>query len=138
MADKDLKDIAQAMKKIDIAILSTVSADGAVNGRPMSNNRDVDFDGDSYYFADGSAKLVSDIEANPKVSLGLQDKHHLYISVSGRAELVREKASFAEHWNPDLDKWFEDGVDTPGLTMIHVKAERVEYWDGKDNGEVRL
>ena len=38
----------------------------------------------------------------------------------------------------DLDVWFEDGIDTPGLVMIHVRAERIHYWDGKDDGEVIL
>lgn len=51
---------------------------------------------------------------------------------------VRDKARFAEHWDKDLDVWFEDGIDTPGLVMIHVKAERIHYWDGKDDGEVVL
>ena len=61
-----------------------------------------------------------------------------FVAVSGKAELVRDKAEFKAHWNPDLDTWFDQGVDTPDLAMIHVKAERVECWDGKDQGEIRL
>ena len=38
--------IAQLIKDIDICMLVT-RADGAVRGRPMSNNGQVEFDGDS-------------------------------------------------------------------------------------------
>ena len=138
MTDKTLADVAEAMRRIDIAILSTVTAGGAIAGRPMSNNRDVDFDGDSYYFTNDDAQMVADIEANPNVGLGLQGRPDLYIAVSGKADLVRDKAAFAAHWTAELDKWFEDGVDTPGIVMIHVKAARVEYWQGRDGGEVSL
>lgn len=138
MADKTLADIAKDMRRIDIAILSTLTPGGAIAGRPMSNKKDVDFDGDTYFFADGSTEVAAEIAANPHVGLGYQGKHHLYIAVTGKAELIREKASFAEHWNSDLDKWFEDGIDTPSLTMIRVKAEELKYWDGKDHGEVRV
>jgi general stress protein 26 len=138
VADKTLSDIAKAMRHIDIAILSSVTATGAVAGRPMSNNRDVDFDGDSYFFANDGTDVATQIAANPQVGLGYQGHHNLYISVSGKAELVREKAAFEAHWTKDLDKWFEDGVDTPGLVLIHVKAAKLEYWDGRDQGEIRL
>jgi general stress protein 26 len=29
-------------------------------------------------------------------------------------------------------------VDTPGLVMIKVRAERAHYWDGEDEGEIGL
>jgi len=138
MSEKSLADVAKAMRHIDIAILSTVAADGAIVGRPMSNNKDVDFDGNSYYFTSEDTDMVKELEANPQVGLGLQGHHHTYISVSGKAELIRDKAAFAAHWNSDLDKWFDDGIDTAGVVMIRVKAKKVEYWDGRDSGEVKL
>ena len=104
MSEKTLADVTKAMRHIDIAILSSVTASGAIAGRPMSNNKDVDFDGDSYYFTTEDSEVAKEIQANPQVGLGLQGHHHTYISVSGKAELVRDKAAFAAHWNSDLDK----------------------------------
>ena len=43
-----------------------------------------------------------------------------------------------EHWVSDLDQWFEDGLDTPGVAMVIVKAKRIKYWQGEDEGEVKL
>jgi general stress protein 26 len=48
------------------------------------------------------------------------------------------KAAFQQHWTSDLDKWFDEGVDTPGIVLIKVKANRVTYWKGREEGEVEL
>ncbi len=61
-----------------------------------------------------------------------------FFHVVGQATLVREKAAFAEHWDKSLDRWFSQGVDTPGTVMIAVKAQRLHYWDGEEEGEVEV
>ena len=58
------------------------------------------------------------------------------VRAAGQAELISDKAVFAEHWNKDLDRWFEQGVDTPGLVLIKAHADQLHYWDGEDQGEV--
>ncbi|WP_024588853.1 pyridoxamine 5'-phosphate oxidase family protein [Aliihoeflea sp. 2WW] len=138
MPAKSLSDLSDKMREIDIAMLMTRTDGGAIAGRPMSNNGDVEYDGDSYYFTMSDARMVADIEADPNVSLAFQGDDMFMVAVQGKGEIVRDKAAFEDHWNPDLDDWFEDGVDTEGLVMIKVSAERVHYWDGEENGEVKL
>lgn len=138
MSNKTLADIAEKMRDIDITMLSTHTDGGAIAARPMSNNRDVEYDGDSYYFTSDDTRMVDDIERDPRVGLSFQGRKGFAVAVEGQAELIREKASFQDHWTDDLDQWFEDGVDTEGLVMIKVRADRVHYWDGEDNGEVRI
>jgi general stress protein 26 len=138
MPGKTLSDLAEKMRDIDIAILSTRTEGGAIAGRPMSNNRQVDYDGDSYYFTWEQARTVGDIGRNPKVGLGFQGKDGFYVAVEGDAMLIRDKSAFAAHWTPDLDAWFKDGVDTDGLVMVKVSAVRVHYWDGEEEAEVSL
>lgn len=144
MADRSLADLAEKMKDIDFTILSTKTAGGAIAARPMSNNRQVDYDGDSYFFTCDETGTVTDIEGDPQVGLSYQAKAGMlgmrpfFIAIEGRAELIRDKARFAEHWTKDLDRWFKDGIDTPGLTMVKVAAGRIHYWDGYDEGEIKL
>ena len=133
---KTLAEISQKMRKIDLTMLSTHTDGGQIAGRPMSNNGDVDYDGDSYYFTWDRSRMVADIERDPKVSLAFQGKHAFFVAVEGDAGLIRDKAEFKDHWNPDLDRWFEQGIDTPGLVMIKVHATRIHYWDGEDSGEI--
>jgi general stress protein 26 len=144
MAEKSLAEIAKKLRDIDFTILSTRTGSGAIAGRPMSNNRDVDFDGDAWFFTCDDTRTVADIIRDPHVGLGYQGKSGalgfkpFFVSVEGRAELIRDKAAFAEHWTKDLDRWFEQGIDTPGLVLIKVEAERLHYWDGYDEGELKL
>jgi general stress protein 26 len=37
-----------------------------------------------------------------------------------------------------LDKWFQNGIDSPNIVMIKVKAEQIKFWDGMKNGSVTL
>ena len=144
MARMTLQDVSEKMADIDFAMLSTRTAKGDIASRPMSNNGDVDYAGESFFFSADSAGTIEDIEHDAHVGLtfagakGLLGKPPLFIAVEGVAELIRDKAAFAAHWTKDLDRWFEAGVDTPGLVLIRVKASRVHYWDGTDNAEVSL
>ncbi|WP_294646234.1 pyridoxamine 5'-phosphate oxidase family protein [uncultured Aureimonas sp.] len=142
MAEMTLKDISEAMADIDFCMLSTRTEGGDIAARPMSNNGDVAYEGDSYFFTYEEARTVSDIERDPRVGLGFQGKKGLlgrppmFISVEGRAELIRDKAAFEAHWTKDLEYWFKDGVDTPNLVLIKVHATRIHFWNGEDEGEV--
>lgn len=144
MVDKRLKDVARMMRKIDFAMLMTFAPGGQIGGRPMSNNREVDYNGYSYYFTRGLSQMVRDIERNSQVALAFQGDRRLLgrpgplINVQGVAKVIRDKAHFAEHWNKELGKWFKEGVDTPGLVMIRVQARRVNYWNGRHDGEILL
>ena len=44
---RTLADLPEAMKQIDFCTLSTQAGGGIIGARPMSNNRNVDFDGDA-------------------------------------------------------------------------------------------
>jgi len=143
MAAKTLPDLAKTMRDIDFCMFVTRGEDGALRSRPMSNNRDVDFDGDSFFFSYEDTHKIRDLARDPAVGLtmqgkaGLLGKPPIFLSIEGQAELIRDKAAFEAHWNPDLERWFEQGTDTPGLVLIKVRAQRLQYWDGEDQGEVR-
>jgi general stress protein 26 len=136
--EKTLQSIAKEMRKIDICMLSTHANDGIIASRPMSNNKDVDYNGDSYFFTLEEQGLVSQIERNSNVTLNFQTDKYLYIAVTGQAKLIRDKESFKNHWVPDLERWFTDGINTPGLVLVKVQGQHLKYWDGMDEGELSL
>jgi general stress protein 26 len=144
MAQMSLADLSEKMKQIDFAMFFTRAANGALAGRPMSNNGDVEYRGDSYFFSFETAHTIADIERDPAVALsfagksGLLGSRPLFIAVEGSAVLIREKEEFAAHWTKDLDEWFENGIDTPGVVLIRVRAGRIHYWEGREEGEIRL
>lgn len=144
MAELTLADISEKMRDVDFTILSTRTSSGEIAARPMSNNRQVEYDGDNYFFTCEDTHTVRDIREDPMVGLSYQAKVGMlgmkpfFITIAGKAEIIKDKAEFAEHWTEDLDEWFKQGIDTPGLVLLKVHAERVHYWDGYDEGEIRV
>ena len=61
-----------------------------------------------------------------------------FVHVEGQADLIRDKATFAAHWQKSLERWYPEGIETPGMVMIKVHAARIHYWDGEDEGEVTV
>jgi general stress protein 26 len=142
MANYTMKELSQKMRDIDFAMLFTKSDNGEIAGRPMSNNGKVEYQGDSFFFAYDSTRTATDIMRDPKVGLSYQGsgslfgKPPIFIAIEGDASLIRDKQALESKWSPDLERWFPQGIDTPGIVMIKVSASRIHYWDGSDEGEV--
>lgn len=133
--DEQLARLREIIKAVDICMLTTVAQDGTLHSRPMSNNRDVDFDGSLWFFTYGSSCKVDEASRVPQVSASFADpEHHRFVALSGGAELVRDKAKIAELWKPIYKAWFPQGLDTPDIALLHVNAERGEYWDSSKGG----
>jgi len=62
-----------------------------------------------------------------------EPKHERYVSVSGRARLVRDPAKAKELWSPLLKAWFPGGLDDPRLALLRIGVDHAEYWDAKGN-----
>ena len=136
MSDLTIKDLSKSMRKQDIAMLTTKHS-GKIATRPMSNNRDVEFDGDTHFFTTADTTTVSDIENDAHVGVSYQDtEDDLYISLQGEAKLHSDKETLEKHWKPELEKWFESGLETEGLTLVEVNATRAHYWKGRKEGEI--
>ena len=144
VSEMTVSDLAKKMKDIDFALFSTRTDGGLIASRPMSNNGDVEYDGDSWFFTYDQTRLVRDLAQDAHAQLGftgdksLLGKPGIFVSVQGDAELIREKAQFEAHWTSELERWFPDGIDTPGIVLIKVHATRINYWDGEEQGEVRV
>jgi len=75
----------------------------------MSNNLEVDYNGDSRFFTADSAVTVSDLAANPSVTLDYQGSSEglgqrpFFLAGEGRATIIRDKSMFAEHWTKGLE-----------------------------------
>jgi general stress protein 26 len=136
--EKSLGAVSKKMQKLDICMMTTKSKTGQLSSRPMSNNGDVEYNGNSFFFTYEGAKTVKDITENAAVNLSFAGPKDLYISIVGTAKLIRTKAKMEEHWLKELEQWFKDGLDTEGIVMIHVKAKRIKYWQNEEEGEVHV
>lgn len=143
-ASKTLPEISAEIRKIDFCMLVTRAQDGSLAGRPMSNNQEVAYEGTSYFFSYDDTRTIEDIASDASTGMtyrtlaGPDGAPGMFIHVEGEAEIVKDKARFADHWEKSLDRWFPEGTDTDGLVMLEIPAKRIHYWDGEDEGEVDL
>lgn len=128
--ESDFQKLREMIKDIDLCMLTTVDESNDLHSRPMSTNGDVDESGNIWFFTSSNSHKASEIERNPNVNVSFidSDQQH-YISVSGTAELVRDKAKIKDLWKPVLKAWFPDGPDQPDVALLKVNIKKAEYWD---------
>lgn len=130
--------LREMIKDMSIASLVTMDSDGALRARPMAT-RELDENSELWFFTNDYAAKVDNVLANPQVCLSYADPgKNSYVSVSGTAELVRDKAKIQELWNPTLKAWFPKGVDDPDIALLRVDAVSAQYWDSASSKLVQL
>jgi general stress protein 26 len=99
--------------------------------------QEVEFDGDLWFFAYANSDLVDQIRLQPQVNVAFSDsKHNNWISLSGAAERIEDRAKAQELWSPLLKGWFPDGLASPELTLVRVHVEAAEYWEAAHGSKV--
>lgn len=136
----DLAVVARLLAELDICSFTTRAADGALHGRPMSNNGEVEYDGDSWFFAREGSRKVTEIEADPHVALGfIATEQGTWANVDGEAEVIRDDTERKRQlWQDDLGRWFEDGPDDPVVVLIKVRARHIDAWAGERDYSIDL
>jgi general stress protein 26 len=128
--ENDLQKLREMVKDIDFCMLTTVDEGGDLHSRPMSSNGDIDQNGDIWFFTNASSHKVSEIAKLPKVNVSFADPdNQRYVSVSGTAQLVRDRAMIDELWRPEFKIWFPEGKEDPEVALLRVNLEKAEYWD---------
>lgn len=115
---------------VEVAMLTTTQADGRLVSRPLGT-QDVEFDGLLWFATGADSEKVREIQADPRVNLAYASRgRNTYVSVSGKASIVRDRAKIEHLWSPAMKLFFPGGKDDPNLVLIRVQAESAEYWDG--------
>lgn len=136
--DRAAKDkVLELIKDARIAMLTTRHQDGSMHSRPMGTNH-TEFDGDLWFMTSASSEKIGDIEARPEVALTYSDeRRHSYVSISGDASVVHDRAKIHELWTEVARIWFPKGKDDPDIALIKVSVRWAEYWDSP-GGTVKL
>lgn len=126
----NIRKLAELIREVDIAMLTTVAPTGHLVSRPLGTQR-VEFDGDLWFAVGCDSGKVAEIAANPHVNVAYAaPARDVYVSVAGRASVVRDRAKVDEFWAPSMQAFFPGGKDDPNLCLIRVEADSAEYWDG--------
>ena len=119
------------MKGIQIAMLTTNDG-GHLRARPMAASQS-GFDGTVWFFTRADSHKVDEGAGN-EVGVSYSDSGKQdYVSLSGRAELVTDKAVVKQHWAEYLRTWFPKGTEDPNIALLKVTVEAAEYWDAPNS-----
>lgn len=125
---KEFAAVAEAMRKIDFCMMQTVGEHG-INTRPMSNNGEVEYDGDNWFFAASSSTKIAELAKDERVQLTFADNNGpSFISVWGTGTVVTDDGLKKEFWHKSLEQWFENGPEDPGVSLIKVTAHKIQAW----------
>jgi general stress protein 26 len=135
--EDSINKLRELIQDIDFAMLTTISGD-KLRSRPMST-QEVEFDGDLWFFTSDNTHKVEEIERDNRVNVAYAaPESNTFISVSGRADLVKDRAKIEELWNPIYKAWFPEGLDDPHLALLKIEVEEAEYWDSPSSKIVQI
>lgn len=129
--DEAVARVKELVEKIDFTMFTSVDDDGTLKSRPMST-RQVDDSGDIWFFTSDDTEKTREVQHDQRVNLAYADPGAMrYVSVSGKAVVIHDRAKMAELYDKTLDIWFEDGLETPGIALFRVVPDSAEFWDPK-------
>jgi general stress protein 26 len=134
--DSALDHLKVLISGIDVAMLTTVDRSGRLHSRPMVTlSKPVE--GALWFFTQAASHIVDDVNANHPVNLSFVDSERgRYVSVSGRARVVRDKGKKNELWERRVAKWLPGGPDNAEVVLLRVEADEAEFWDSGEAREV--
>jgi general stress protein 26 len=136
--NEELTKVAELVKEMKFAMLTTEELDGTLRSRPMSTMQ-MDSQGHLWFFTAMSSPKVAEAEQHKQINLSYarSDKQD-YLSISGTVEVLRDKQKMQELWTPWIKPWFPDGLEDPDLVLLKVRITEAEYWDSPGSAMVRL
>jgi general stress protein 26 len=124
-----IEKLRELIQDIDIAMLTTMEPNGSLRSRPMGTQQ-VEFDGDLWFFTTIDTTKVDEINQYNRVNVSYAAPgKNRYVSVSGTALLLNDRAKMEELWSPIYKAYFPDGLDDPKLRLMKIEVEKAEYWD---------
>lgn len=135
--EESINKIKELTEGIDFCMLTTIDS-GMLRSRPMST-QEFDFDGDLWFFTSDNTHKIEEVEKDSRVNVAYsKPDDNKYLSISGKAEVVKDRAKMEELWSPVLKAWFPKGLDDPHLCLLKIPVEQAEYWDAPNSTIVQL
>lgn len=127
--EDQVRKLDELIHGIGIAMLTTVMPDGTLRSRPLAT-LGAPFDGTLWFFTHAHSGKTREIGHDEHVGLAYSNPSKgCYISITGTAQTVRDRARAEELWMPELKAWFPGGLDDPDLALLRVSVTDAEYWE---------
>jgi general stress protein 26 len=126
------------IRPVRFAMFTTVDPQGHLTSQPMTLQQ-ADDHGGLWFYTSTLTALWENIAANPEVNLSfVKAEDNLFVSVSGRAERVVDRARIHAMWNPMVEAWFPAGPEDEHAVLVRVDPHAAEFWDSDESQMVRM
>ncbi|MDP9111989.1 MAG: pyridoxamine 5'-phosphate oxidase family protein [Candidatus Eremiobacteraeota bacterium] len=133
MSSENIDRLTDMIAGIDVAMVTSVDADGMLHSRPMGTQA-VHDERTLYFFTSAETSLAYQTQENAYVNVSYVDaKRSIYISISGIATVLDDREKIAKVWDPSNSAWFPKGLEDPDLRLLSVEIESAEFWDVASN-----
>ena len=117
------------IEKVGVCMLTTQFA-GGLRARPIETRPDRDADL-IFFVTDVRSAKEDEIEAAPNVGLVILDpKDKAYLSITGRARVMRDAAKMKAVWRKTDELWWPGGPTDPNVCLMRIEPQTAELWDG--------
>ncbi len=136
--NKKIKKLRALINDVNVAMLTTLKANGEFYSRPM-NTMDLDDEGNIFFFSDEHTPDVHDIKINNNAAITYSNPDsNTYISLNGRLHIAKDQSKIDDLWVPACKAWFPEGKTDPNLSLIKIEVLKAEYWDSSASDMVVL
>ena len=127
------KKIAELVKGIRIAMMTTQAGDGSIDARPMAV-QDKPFDGTLWFLTRRSSDKVSELEQDRHITLTFSEpSDSKYITLKGRGTVTQDRGKIHALWNPMYKAWFPQGEDDPEVAVLRVDVVEGFFWEASSS-----
>lgn len=138
LSQQEKEKLWSLVKPIKTGMLTTWNGT-FVHSRPMQHVNKAFENGSLYYFTSATHGKAQEIARYNQVSISYADvTNESYVSLSGTAEIIRDRALMDEFWNMFVEAWFPEGKNDPDLALLKFDAHLAEYWDAPSSTMVQL
>ncbi len=124
-----LKKMKELIEDIRTCMFCTKTSEIPFKTRPMAT-ADVDDEGNIWFISNAESNKNDEIKDDDIIQLIYAkggDSH--FLSVSGKAAIIKDQEKIDEVWNMFAKAWFKDGKKDPKVSLIKVMPDDIYYWD---------
>lgn len=126
MANEEVRKVIEIVNNVRIGMVTTQSQ-GRLVSRPLTVIEAKE-DGDLWFFSTAESAIVREFEAQDLVNVSFSGNKE-WVSISGRASVVRDSAKKKELWNPVVETFAAEGPESPDTVLLRIDSESAEYWE---------
>lgn len=131
----DINRVWDIIERVGVCMLTTQFA-GGLRARPLEARADREA-GLIFFVTDVHSAKENEIAAAPDVGIAFIDQDDkAYLSITGRASVLRDVEKTKAVWRKTDEVWWPDGPDSSDVSLLRIEPVTAELWDGPASAAV--